>query len=158
MPALDIPAFYVSFLYIVFNWVSLATSWAILSGFAGYWSFGHAAFFGIGVYTAGTLAAKLGVPFLSTLPAAAGLAALLGAVIGFVVFRLQRLRGELFALMTISVTFVVATIISNTPIDGGSGVYLISVAVPEIFGSQTATIYLLGLMMAAIAIAIAYGV
>ena len=51
------------------------------------------------------------------------------------VFRLQRLRGELFALMTISVTFVVATIVSNTPIDGGSGVYLISVALPEMFGS-----------------------
>ena len=72
------PAFYISFLYIVFNWISLSTSWAILSGFAGYWSFGHAAFFGVGVYTAGTLAAKLGVPFLWTLPVAAALAAALG--------------------------------------------------------------------------------
>ena len=26
VPALDLPAFYVSFLYIVFNWVSLSTS------------------------------------------------------------------------------------------------------------------------------------
>ena len=73
-------------------------------------------------------------------------------------FRLQRLRGELFALMTISVTAVVATIISNTPIDGGSGVYLISVAVPEIFGSPTGTIYLLGLAMAAIAVGSSYAV
>ena len=78
VPALDMPAFYISFLYIVFNWISLSTSWAILSGFAGYWSFGHAAFFGVGVYTAGTLAAKLGVPFLWTLPVAAVLAAALG--------------------------------------------------------------------------------
>ncbi|HXQ53385.1 MAG TPA: ATP-binding cassette domain-containing protein [Stellaceae bacterium] len=158
VPALDIPAFYVSFLYIVFNWISLATSWTILSGFAGYWSFGHAAFFGIGVYTAATLATKFGVPFLWTLPLAAGLAALLGTTIGFIVFRLQRLRGELFALMTISMTFVVATIISNTPIDGGSGVYLISVAVPELFGSPTGTIYVLGLAMAAVAMATAYAV
>jgi branched-chain amino acid transport system permease protein len=158
VPAIDMPAFYLSFLYIVFNWISLSTSWAILSGFAGYWSFGHAAFFGTGVYTAGVLAAKLGVPFLWTIPAAAALAALLGTAVGFVVFRVQRLRGELFALMTISVTAVVATIISNTPIDGGSGVYLMSVAVPEIFGSPTGTIYLLGLMMAAISVGVAYAV
>ena len=31
VPALDMPAFYVSFLYIVFIWISLSTSWAILS-------------------------------------------------------------------------------------------------------------------------------
>jgi branched-chain amino acid transport system ATP-binding protein/branched-chain amino acid transport system permease protein len=156
VPAFDMPAFYVSFLYIVFNWISLSTSWGLLSGFAGYWSFGHAAFFGVGVYTAASLAAKLGVPFLWTLPVAAGFAALLGAAVGFVVFRLQRLRGELFALMTISVTFVVATVISNTPVDGGSGVYLMSVQLPEIYGSQTGTIYLLGLLMAAIAVATSY--
>lgn len=158
VPALNIPPYYLAFLYLIFFWISMATSWNILSGFAGYWSFGHAAFFGTGVYTTATLATKFGIPFLLTLPVAASMAALLGTGIGFVVFRLQRLRGELFALMTISVTFVVATIISNTPIDGGSGVYLISVALPEAFGSQNATIYLLGLAMAAITLALAYWV
>jgi branched-chain amino acid transport system ATP-binding protein/branched-chain amino acid transport system permease protein len=158
LPATSIPPFYIAFLYLVFFWVSMATSWTILSGFAGYWSFGHAAFFGTGVYTAATLATKLGVPFLLTLPAAALAAALLGTGIGWIVFRLQRLRGELFALMTISVTFVVAAIISNTPIDGGSGVYLIAVQVPNVFGSQSATIYLLGLLFAALALSVAYWV
>lgn len=158
VPAIDIPPYYLAFLYLVFFWISMATSWNILSGFAGYWSFGHAAFFGTGVYTAATLATKFHVPFLLTLPIAACVAALLGVAIGFVVFRLQRLRGELFALITISVTFVVATIISNTPIDGGVGVYLISVPLPEVFGSQNATIYYLGLAMAAIALGIAYWV
>ena len=42
--------YYVSYLYTIFFWVVLATSWGILSGYAGYWSFGHAAFFGAGVY------------------------------------------------------------------------------------------------------------
>ncbi len=158
VPALGIPSYYLAFLYLIFFWIAMATSWTILSGFAGYWSFGHAAFFGTGVYTAATLATKFDVPFLLTLPAAACMAALLGTGVGFVVFRLQRLRGELFALMTISVTFVVATIVSNTPIDGGSGVYLISVALPEVFGSQNATIYFLGLAMAAITLALAYWV
>jgi branched-chain amino acid transport system permease protein len=152
VPALDLPAFYVAFLYVLFHWISMATSWAILSGFAGYWSFGHAAFFGAGVYASATFAAKLGVPFLATIPIAALLAASLGAAVGLVVFRLQRLRGELFALMTLSVTFVLATIISNSPIDGGLGVYLIAVQVPEAFGSPTATFYLLGLFLAALSL------
>ena len=158
VPATNIAPYYLAFLYLVCFWIAMATSWTILSGFAGYWSFGQAAFFGTGVYTAGTLAAKLGVPFLLTLPAAAATAAALGTGVGWLVFSLKRLRGELFALMTISVTFVVATIISNTPIDGGSGVYLISVPVPELFGSQDGTIYILGLAFAALSLAIAYWV
>jgi branched-chain amino acid transport system permease protein len=158
LPASNIAPFYIAFMYLIFFWISMATSWTILSGFAGYWSFGHAAFFGTGVYTSATLAAKLGVPFLLTLPLAAGVAAALGAGIGWIVFRMQRLRGELFALMTISVTFVVAAIISNTPIDGGSGVYLISVPVPEIFSSQSGTIYLLGLFFAAFTLGVTYWV
>ena len=158
VPATSIPPYYLAFFYLVFFWISMATSWTILSGFAGYWSFGQAAFFGTGVYTTGTLAAKLGVPFFLTLPVAAATAAALGTGVGWLVFRLKRLRGELFALMTISVTFVVATIISNTPIDGGSGVYLISVKVPELFGSENGTIYVLGLVFAAMSLAIAYWV
>ncbi len=152
VPALDIPAFYVSFLYIIFYWISLATSWTILSGYAGYWSFGHAAFFGVGVYTTATLTSKFGVPFLWTMPVAAALAAALGAFIAFVVFRVQRLKGELFALITVSVTFVISTIINNTPIDGGSGVYLMSVPLPQFLGSPDVAIYLLGLGMAALSL------
>src|SRR5207237_436571 len=55
VPAFKLPAFYESFLYLVFFWISLATSWNILSGYAGYFSYGHAAFFGAGVYTTATL-------------------------------------------------------------------------------------------------------
>ncbi len=152
VPALDLPTFYVAFLYVLFQWVSLATSWTVLSGYAGYWSFGHAAFFGAGVYTAATLATKMEMPFLLTIPFAALVAAALGAGVGWFVFRLQRLRGELFALMTISVTFILSTIVSNTPIDGGLGVYLLSVKVPQVFGSPTSTFYLLGLFMAALSV------
>ena len=49
-----------------------------------------------------------------------------------VVFRVKAVRGELFALLTLAVTFVVATIILNTPIDGGPGIYLNAVAIPKI--------------------------
>jgi len=130
LPLLKLPAFYESFLYLVFSWVVLATSWNILSGYSGYFSFGHGAFFGLGIYTTAVLAGKFGWPFLWTLPLAAVVPALFGLGLGAVVFRVPRLRGELFALLTLAVTFVIATIILNTPIDGGPGVYLSAVTVP----------------------------
>ena len=89
MPWLGLPPFYDSFLYLVLSWVVLATSWNILSGYAGYFSFGHGAFFGAGLYTTTTLAAKFNWPFLWTLPAAAAVAALLGLGLGAVVFRVR---------------------------------------------------------------------
>ncbi len=42
-------------------WSVIGMSWNLLSGYCGQVSFGHAAFFGIGAYTAGLLYAKLGV-------------------------------------------------------------------------------------------------
>ncbi|MDP2333688.1 MAG: branched-chain amino acid ABC transporter ATP-binding protein/permease [Reyranella sp.] len=158
LPTAGVPAFYESFFYLVFFWVSLSTSWALLSGFAGYFSLGHAAFFGVGMYTTATLTTQFQVPFLATVPAAAALAALLGVAIGAVVFRLKRLRGELFALLTLSVTFVIATIILNTPIDGGAGVFMSAVPMPDIMPTQTGTIYVLGFAMCVLTLAIAWKV
>jgi branched-chain amino acid transport system permease protein len=156
LPTAGLPAFYDSFFYLVFFWVSLSTSWALLSGFAGYFSLGHAAFFGVGMYTTATLTTKFGVPFLLTIPAAAALAALLGAGIGAVVFRLRRLRGELFALLTLAVTFVIGTIILNTPIDGGGGVFMSAVPLPHLMSTPTGTIYILGFAMCVLTLATAW--
>src|SRR6185503_15898494 len=143
-----LPAFYESFLYIVFSWIALATSWSLLSGYAGYFSFGHGAFFGAGMYATATLTTALGVPFLATLPVAGVLTAALGAGVGAVVFRVKRLRGELFGLLTLAVGFVLATIVLNTRIDGGPGVYLSAVPLPRLLASPTGTLYLLGLALA----------
>jgi len=148
LPLLGLPAFYESFLYLVFHWIALATSWSLLSGYAGYFSFGHGAFFGAGMYTTTTLAAAYGVPFLATLPVAAAVAALLSAGIGAVVFRVKRLRGELFGLLTLAITFVLATIVLNTRLDGGPGVYLSNVPLPRLVASPTGTFYLLALALA----------
>lgn len=156
LPLLKLPAFYESFLYLVFHWVVLATSWNILSGYSGYFSFGHGAFFGLGMYTTAVLAGKFNWPFLYTLPMAALVPALFGVGLGAVVFRLRRLRGELFGLLTLAVTFVIATIILNTPIDGGPGVYLSAVPIPAIGPSPSATFYLLALAMMMLVLWVAY--
>ncbi len=145
IPWLGLPSFYESFLYLVCHWMILALSWNILSGYSGYFSFGHGAFFGIGMYTTAGLAANLNVPFLWTLPAAAAMAALLGVALGAVVFRVKAVRGELFALLTLAITFVVGTVVLNTRIDGGPGVYLNSVAVPALGPTASSSIYLMAL-------------
>lgn len=152
VPWLGLPAFYESILYLILHWIALATSWNLLSGYSGYFSFGHGAFFGIGMYTTATLATRFDMPFLWTLPAAAAVAALFGTLLGAVAFRVQAVRAELFSLLTLAATFVVATIILNTPIDGGPGVYMSAVPVPAIGPSPSGTFYLLALGVAVITV------
>jgi branched-chain amino acid transport system permease protein len=158
VPKLGLPAFYDSLLYLILHWVVLATSWNILSGYTGYFSFGHGAFFGAGLYTSATLMAKGDWPFLATLPVAAGVACVLGVAVGAIVFRVKGIRGEVFALLTLAVTFVVGTIIVNTPIDGGNGVSLAGVAVPKIGPTPSSTFYLLALAAATLTMLVAWGI
>src|SRR6476660_9597389 len=155
VPLLHLPAFYESFLYLVLHWIVLATSWNILSGYSGYFSFGHGAFYGTGIYTTAVLAGKFDVSFLWTLPLAGIVAAVLGVTLGAIVFRVRSVRGELFALLTLAVTFVLATIVLNTPIDGGPGVYLSGVAVPVLAPTPSGTFYMLALVLAVATLMIA---
>lgn len=158
VPWLGVPSFYESFLYLLFHWIILAVSWNILSGYTGYFSFGHGAFFGAGIYGSAYLAGTIGWPFIATLPAAVLIAALLGVALGAVVFRVATVRGELFALLTLAVTFVLATVILNTRIDGGPGIYLIGVDLPKLGPTQASSIYMLGLIAAVGTVLIAYWV
>ena len=158
VPWLGLPAFYESFLYLIAHWVILAMSWNILSGYSGYFSFGHGVFYGVGMYATAGLAGKLDWPFLATLPMAVLIPAVLGVLLGAVVFRVKAVRGELFALLTLAVTFVVATIIINTRIDGGPGVYLMAVEVPKLGPSPSSSLYLMALIGAVLTALIAYKV
>ncbi len=93
-------------------WILLGQSWNLLGGYTGQVSFGHAAFFGVGAYTAGILV-KSGLP-----PAAgwSGLllggltAALLALVIGWICFRL---RGPYFALAVLALSEVLRLVAVN---------------------------------------------
>ena len=154
LPYLGLPGFYESFGYLLLSAIVLATSWNLLSGYSGYFSFGHGAFFGVGVYTTAALAGKLGWPFLWTLPLAALAATVLGVALGAIVFRVRALRGELFALLTLAITFVLATIALNA-VDGGPGI-MVTVEMPKIAPTASGVIYLLMLAAAALTLWTAY--
>lgn len=156
VPWAGMPAFYESFLYLLFHWIVLAVSWNILSGYTGYFSFGHGAFFGAGIYGTAFLAGKMDWPFLATLPATMLVAAVLGVALGAIVFRVASIRGEIFALLTLAVTFILATVILNTRIDGGPGIYLISMDIPKLGPTQSASIYMMGLLAAISTLLVAY--
>ena len=60
---LVLPPFYVRVGQLMIYSAGLAVAWAILGGFAGYASFGHAAFIGIGAFSAGLVEERLaGLP------------------------------------------------------------------------------------------------
>ncbi|MGC7094944.1 branched-chain amino acid ABC transporter permease [Amycolatopsis lurida] len=77
----------------------MAVGWNIMSGFGGMFSFGHAAYFGLGAYTSAYLLVEHGVsPWIGML-AGMGVAAAVAVVIGYFSFR-YRLQGAYFALAT----------------------------------------------------------
>jgi len=156
---LDFPIFYLIFLYYVFFWVAQASSWNMLTGYSGYFSFGQGAFYGVGVYTTATLVDKFDINFLVSLPQAGVNAALLGLGVGFAVFRLRKLRGELFALLTLAVALVIAAVVRNLDIvDGGYGVPLGQVPYPEFLGDYSTMLYQLGLIIALMTVFVAYSI
>ena len=156
LPYLGLPAFYESFGYLLLSAIVLATSWNLLSGYSGYFSFGHGAFFGVGVYTTAALAGKHGWNFLWTLPLAALAATVLGVALGAIVFRVRALRGELFALLTLAITFVLATIALNA-VDGGPGI-MVNVDMPRLAPTASGVLYLLMLAAAALTLWTAYAI
>jgi len=96
--------------------VNLATILAIAAlglqlivGYTGQFSFGHAAFYGIGAYASTLLVLKLKIPFLVALPCAAAAAAIAGLLVAPVL----RLSGHYLAIATLAVGEIVFVLMIN---------------------------------------------
>ena len=108
----------VHILVLVLFFAFLGVAWNLLGGYAGQFSFGHAAFFGIGAYTSTLLLVRLGVsPWLGIL-AGGALAAAFGCFAGYLAFR-YGLRGPYFALVTLAFAEMLRLVALNWTVVGG---------------------------------------
>jgi branched-chain amino acid transport system permease protein len=103
----------------VLTYILFALSLDLILGYAGIITLGHAAFFGLGAYVTGILAAKFGVtdPLLQ-MAASAAAAALLGLATGAVVLRTHGLTQLMLTLAVAAVCLEIAN--KATPITGGA--------------------------------------
>lgn len=115
--------------------------WNILGGYAGQFSFGHAAFFGTGAYGAAILQARYGVNAYVAFAIATAIGAAVGAIIGFLSFR-SGLRGSYFALVTLAFAEVFRIVANASPFTGGAAGTLLKLDVkPENFQFASRAIF-----------------
>lgn len=139
--------------YVVLQFVVLATAWNILGGYAGYVNFGTAAFVGLGTYVSVAAGKAFGLP----LPIQVLFAAACGAMLGFATGLLTlRLRGIFYSIATVALTIIIETFIINWKFVGGAaGIQLMRPPVTAPFTSYIQMMFVFGMVMVVIAIAVA---
>lgn len=89
----------------------------IIVGYAGQISLGHAAFFGIGAYSAALLTTKAGLTFWGALPIVILISAIIGILCGLPSLRV---KNDFLAITTIGINFIVEAIFLYIPFFGGA--------------------------------------
>ncbi len=156
--ATDFPMFYLIFLSGILFWTAQSTSWNILSGYSGYFSFGQGAFFGVGVYTMAVLFGRQGMSWWVAAVVAGIASMLLGLAIGTIAFRLRSLRGEIFALLTLAIPFILASVARlSKSIDGGQGIVIPVPEAPSFLSQFQEFVFVVSGVVALFALVVAYG-
>jgi branched-chain amino acid transport system permease protein len=103
-------AYFLDSLVLILLWGALSAAWNVAGGYAGQVSIGHAAFFGIGAYSAALMGARFQQsPWLGMLIGVL-LSLAAGAAIGYLS---NRLKGPYFALSTIAFSQVLLIVASR---------------------------------------------
>ena len=147
---------------LVFMAVALGESWNVIGGYAGQYSVGHSAWYGLGAYGAFILLQNKGIaPWKGIWPAVA-IAVLVALVVGWITFRL---RGPYFVLASIAVAEIIRLLALNWK-DLTNGAEGLSVDVPPLkiggtlitdWNSKTPYFYM-GLLMALFCVAVGVAV
>ena len=95
---------------LILLWGALSAAWNVAGGYAGQVSLGHAAFFGIGAYSAALMTARFQQSPWLGLVLGVALSIVAGGVIGYLS---NRLRGPYFALSTIAFSQVLLIVASR---------------------------------------------
>jgi branched-chain amino acid transport system permease protein len=114
-----LPKYFLEVLISILFFAYLGLAWNLLGGYAGQFSFGHAAFFGIGAYTSTLLLLRFGLsPWLGML--VGGLfATCFGLFEGYLSFR-YGLRGPYFSLVTLAFAEMLRVVTVNLKLVGSS--------------------------------------
>jgi ABC-type branched-subunit amino acid transport system permease subunit len=111
-----------SLFYITALFVGLAYGWNLISGYAGYLSFGQITFFGIGAYSVAIGVVRFGWPWYACALLGGVICAALAVPMGYLMLRL---RGPFFALGMLGLAQSVRIATNMVPLAGGSeGIYL----------------------------------
>lgn len=141
--------YYIHLLILVLMWVIIGSCWNLLAGYTGQVSFGQAAFFGIGAYTAGIFHTKLALSAWWGMALGGWSAVILGLIIGYLCFRL---RGPYFALATLA-TGEILRLIANNWVDFTEG--MVGILIMQTFSSKLPYYYLV-LGLAALCLGVIY--
>ena len=143
---LTVSDYWVSVLLDVLMWIALTESWIILSGYTGYISLGHSAFFGLGGYMMAMTYTQ--IPYLLGIV----LAGLTSAAFAFAIgFPFLRVRGPYFVILTLGLTELTKHIFINLEIKLGGTVGRIIMGAPGMH-----TLYYLVLIVAVLSTLTAY--
>lgn len=112
-----ISAYFITIFITIVIYAMLAHSLNIITGHAGQISLGHAAFFGIGAYASAMLYTGAGFPFWISVPMAAVVAGIVGALLGIPCLRV---RDDFLAITTMGINFVVEAVFLYIPFFGGA--------------------------------------
>lgn len=110
LPLLGLSTYLLHLLILAIMWSLIGMAWNLLGGYCGQVSFGHAAFFGVGAYTAGILYNKFGLSAWWGMPLSVLVVMLFALCIGFICLRL---RGPFFALGTLAVGMILQVTAEN---------------------------------------------
>jgi branched-chain amino acid transport system permease protein len=91
----------------------LSLGWNIMSGFGGMFSFGHAAYFGLGAYVSVWLLVERGISPWIGMVVGMVVAAAFAAIVGFLALR-YRLKGAYFALSTFAFAEMLRLLATNS--------------------------------------------
>lgn len=142
----------INILILILSSAYLAQCWNLMSGYAGQFSFGHAAFFGVGAYTSSILYVTFGItPWIGML-AGMVIAGIIGALIGVLSFY-YNLKGDYFALATLAFAEILRVFTNNSKFLHSS--YGISILYKKDwrvmqFSSKSGYLYLAFIMLALI--------
>lgn len=110
------PIYVMHVMFMIFLYVTLASSWNFIAGFTGYADFGKLVYFGLGAYFTAILHRDFGWTPLLTFPLAGLFGGVVAAILGWIMLRL---RGDYFAIASLAFLFICELIASHIGFTGG---------------------------------------